>query len=326
MGVATKPFISVNDNAKRIVDCLIEESDRLKLGVLRAGEATVIDAGINVEGSYQAGLLITEICMGGLGQASLTIRKYDDLDLPTITVFTSYPAIALLGSQLGGWKVSSGKFSALGSGPARALSLNPKQLYAQLGYRDRSEHAVLLLETSKIPDTELAMKVASECGVDAKNLYLIVAPTSSIVGTTQISGRIAETGLHKLHSLGVDPALILTAAGSAPVAPPHPDDLKAMGRTNDVIFFAGSTYYTARFGDDSELEEIVRKSPSSSSRDYGKPFYDVFKEAEFDFYRVDPNLFAPAEIAVTNVTTGRTFRAGSMNIPTLKKSIGYNQV
>ncbi len=326
MGKMIKPILSVNDNAKEIVDLLIKDKDRLKLSILNKGGATIIDAGINVEGSYRAGALITDICMGGLGKTSITTRRYGDFDLPTVTVTTNHPAVALLGSQLAGWRIKSEEFFALGSGPARALSMQPKELYEEIKYQDRSKYAILLMETDQIPEKTVLELIAQKCGVDVEKVYLIVAPTSSIVGSTQISGRIAETGLHKLHAIGVDPLLVLSAAGSAPIAPQHPDNLQAMGRTNDVIFFAGSTYYTIKFNDDTKLEEVVRKTPSMSSKDYGKPFYEVFKEANFDFFRIDPGLFAPAEITMTNLTTGKTFKAGSMNLETLQKSIGYSSI
>ena len=53
-----------------------------------------------------------------------------------------------------------------------------------------------------------------------------------------------------------------------------------------------------------------RRSRSSSSKDYGKPFSEIFKEVAYDFYRIDPMLFAPATIAITSLVSGKTFRAG----------------
>jgi len=34
-------------------------------------------------------------------------------------------------------------------------------------------------------------------------------------------------------------------------------------------------------------------APQPGSRDYGKPFGAIFKEYGFDFYKIDPMLFAP---------------------------------
>jgi methenyltetrahydromethanopterin cyclohydrolase len=58
------------------------------------------------------------------------------------------------------------------------------------------------------------------------------------------------------------------------------------------------------------------------SKAYGKPFIEIFKEAKYDFYKIDPNLFAPAVLAVNNVKTGNTFKSGEINVRNLKESFG----
>ncbi len=67
---------------------------------------------------------------------------------------------------------------------------------------------------------------------------------------------------------------------------------------------------------------LQRQLPSSSSDGYGKPFYDVFKEAEFDFYKIDKGMFAPAEVVINDLRTGEMFRSGAVNVELLKKSFG----
>jgi methenyltetrahydromethanopterin cyclohydrolase len=283
---------------------------------------TFIDAGINSKGGFLAGKLITEICLGGYGEANLSSITYGDLKLPSIFVATDHPAIATLGSQFAGWKISVGKYFAMGSGPARALALKPKELYEKIGYRDESDVAVVLLETTEEPPPEVAEFIAKECNVAADKLYIIATPTSSIAGSVQISGRVVETGLHKLTEVGLDPKCVLYGCGSAPIAPIHPKFAKAMGRTNDMILYGGSTMYIVDHESDEKLREITEKVPSSTSKDYGKPFAELFKEAGYDFYKIDPGLFAPASITVNNIRTGAVFKAGEVNVAIIKKSIG----
>jgi methenyltetrahydromethanopterin cyclohydrolase len=67
----------------------------------------------------------------------------------------------------------------------------------------------------------------------------------------------------------------------------------------------------------------VEKAPSNASRDYGRPFIEIFKEAKYDFYKIDPNLFAPAVIMVNNAKTGKTFKAGELNAEILANSLGF---
>jgi methenyltetrahydromethanopterin cyclohydrolase len=208
----------------------------------------------------------------------------------------------------------------MGSGPARALSLKPKEVYEKIGYTDSSDVAVLVLETSQEPPEEAVAKICEGCNVSPESLFLVLAPTSSVAGSVQISGRIVETGLHKLTELGLDPKLVTNACGYAPIAPVHPKLAQAMGRTNDAIIYAGTAYYAVN-ADDEELKGLLEKAPASASKGYGKPFMEIFKEAGYDFYKIDPGLFAPAVFVINNSKTGKTFRAGKTDIEVFKKSI-----
>jgi methenyltetrahydromethanopterin cyclohydrolase len=182
--------------------------------------------------------------------------------------------------------------------------------------------AVLVLETSKKPPDEVIQQVSKECKVAPKSLFLILVPTTSLAGCTQVSGRIVETGLHKLMKLGLDSQVVKHAWGSAPIVPVHPRFDEAMGRTNDAILYAGTAYYMVSYENDEKLERLVNKAPSSASKSYGRPFLEIFKEAGYDFYKIDPGLFAPAVIVVNNVKTGKIYRAGNLNIEVFKRSIG----
>jgi len=317
-----KPKQSVNRLAHNLVKRLCDHADEFGVLVKKMPSgATVIDAGIKAQGGYGAGQIITEICLGGLGKAEIIYKRYGDLELPSVFVYTDYPVISTLGSQFAGWQIKSGKYVAMGSGPARALSLKPKELYENIGYEDVSDVAVLVLETSKEPPEEAVAKISEECNVDSENLFLVLVPTSSVAGSVQISGRIVETGLHKLTELGFDPKLVTHAFGYAPLAPVHPELAQAMGRTNDAIIYGGTAYYTVSCDDDEELKRLLEKAPASASNSYGKPFMEIFKEAEYDFYKIDPGLFAPAVFMINNSKTGKTFRAGKIDMEVFKKAI-----
>jgi len=71
-----------------------------------------------------------------------------------------------------------------------------------------------------------------------------------------------------------------------------------------------------------ELKEYVKKVPSLNSKDYGKPFYTTFQEAGFDFFKVDAGMFAPAEITINEVNSGKTFTSGKINTEVLLESFG----
>ncbi|MBE2900582.1 methenyltetrahydromethanopterin cyclohydrolase [Methanothermobacter thermautotrophicus] len=319
-------MVSVNLEAKKIVDRMIERADDLKINVdkLENG-STVIDCGVNVDGSIKAGELYTGVCLGGLADVGISIPGdlSERFALPSVKIKTDFPAVSTLGAQKAGWSVSVGDFFALGSGPARALSLKPAETYEEIGYRDDADIAILTLEADKLPGEDVTDMIAEECDVAAENVYVLVAPTSSLVGSIQISGRVVENGTYKmLEALHFDVNKVRYAAGIAPIAPVDPDSLKAMGKTNDAVLFGGRTYYYIESEEGDDIKSLAENLPSSASEGYGKPFYDIFREADYDFYKIDKGMFAPAEVVINDLRTGEVFRAGFVNEELLMKSFG----
>lgn len=316
--------LSVNRMAWKLAETLLDNQDfyGVKASKSTSG-ATIVDAGVNALGGFQAGRIIAEICMGGCGKAHIDFKNYGDLELPSITVCTDQPAIAALGSQFAGWRIKDGDSIAIGSGPARALALKPKEIYEEIGYKDFSDRAVLTLESNKLPSGMLIEKVTGACNVKAEKLIVIVAPTASIAGLVQVAGRIVEVGIHKLRTLGLSPKTIRYACGYAPIPPLCSDFEVAMARTNDAILYGGTVYCTVEYDDDAALKKIVAQAPSGTSKDYGKPFLQIFREADRDFYKIDHNLFAPATLMVNNAKTGRVFKAGAANPRVLLRSLGF---
>ncbi len=324
--------ISLNIGALGLVQKLRNEAEKYNVIVEETQSgATLIDAGIKADGGFFAGEIITEICLGGYGKANVTPIQYGNMVLPSVFVITDHPALSTLGSQFAGWQIKGEGFSAIASGPARALALKPKHLYEKLKYKDEANTAVLVLETENEPPEAVIKQIAEKCKVTPKNLFLIMFSTTSLAGATQVSGRIVETGLHKLERLGLDPLIVRHAWGYAPIVPIHPSSGEAMGRTNDAILYGGVTNYTLKYEDELKLENIVKQAPSSASKtlqearrlaEKNPRFLDIFKEAGFDFYKIDPNIFAPAVVAINNMRTGKTFRAGSLDIEVLKGSLG----
>lgn len=322
-----KKTLSVNRLAYKLLEKLCENPEFYGVKIEKSDSGTtILDAGINAKGGFQAGKIITEICMGGCAKARITHRNYGDLELPSIFVYTDQPLIATLGSQYAGWQIKEKDYFAIGSGPGRALALKPKEIYKEIGYKDDFDKATILLETDKFPPKKLIERLARDCRVSFENLTIILTPTTSIAGATQVSGRIVETGIHKLRKLGLNPRVISQAWGCAPIPPIHPKFINAMARTNDAILYGGTAYFTVEYEDEEELRTIVEKAPSKASKNYGKPFIEIFKEAKYDFYKVDPNLFAPAVLIINNVKTGKTMKAGELNVDILAKSLGFNQV
>ena len=92
-----------------------------------------------------------------------------------------------------------------------------------------------------------------------------------------------------------------------------------MSRTNDAILFGGQVHLFVNAGDE-DAQQLARDLPSNTSEDYGRPFAEVFKSVNYDFYKLDPLLFSPARVTVSSLRTGHSFQAGEINLTALNKS------
>ncbi|MEQ1601447.1 MAG: methenyltetrahydromethanopterin cyclohydrolase [Methylophilaceae bacterium] len=318
----TSNWPSVNSLTNPLVQYLVDNAKSLRIGVEKhASGATIIDAGIKFPGGLEAGRLIAEICMGGLGHVSLqtstTFAHWPWL----LSVHSNNPILSCLGSQYAGWSLAHEKFFSLGSGPGRALA-GREELYKELGYKDSSNAAALVLESDKAPPQEVIEKVARDTGVAAENLTFILTPTRSLAGTVQIVSRVLEVAMHKIHTLHFPLDHVVDGMASAPVPPPAPDFLQGMGRTNDAILFGGHAHIFVK-GSDEAAAKLALELPSSTSRDYGRPFAEVFKSVNMDFYKIDPMLFSPAAVTITALESGNSFVGGKLDAALLDQSFGY---
>jgi methenyltetrahydromethanopterin cyclohydrolase len=313
--------LGMNEQATEIADSMMENAALLRVSSdVLPGGARVIDAGVAVDGGYDAGLALAEICMGGLGSIAYAPVQIGGQSWPGVTVWTDHPAVSCMASQYAGWAISVEKFFAMGSGPLRAHARVERELFDKLEYAEDAEHGVLVLEGRTLPSDAVASWVAQKAKLQPSQLTFVVAPTASLAGGVQISARILETGLHKMEVLGFDVRRVVSAMGTAPIPPVAKNDLRAIGRTNDCILYGGQARYTIRAGD-AELAGLAAKVPASASRDYGTPFYEIFQRYDGDFYKIDPLLFSPAEVWLTSTETGRTFHAGRLNPDVIEASL-----
>ncbi len=317
------PSMSVNARAAVLVDKLKSVCTELKVAVT-AGELgeSLIDAGAKQPGSIAAGLLIAEICMGGLATVELAASSATPRWPWTLLVRSSNPITACLASQYAGWRLTGGEgkqaFFALASGPGRALARKEK-LFEELAYQDRAERATLVLEANGPPPASVVQKVAQDCGLAPEQLTFIYTPTQSLAGAVQIVARVLEVALHKAHELHFPLDRIVEGMGAAPLSPPHPDMVTAMGRTNDAIIYAGRTHLFVT-GTTADARALAEQLPSTTSRDYGEPFAHIFKRFKGDFYAIDPMLFSPAQVSVTAIESGQTFHNGHVDLKLLDAS------
>jgi methenyltetrahydromethanopterin cyclohydrolase len=311
--------LSLNQRAHARADLLAADAAALRVAVQTLPDGTrVIDCGSDVPGGLEAGRAFAEITMGGLGSVSFGPLVIEGRWLPALTVVTDHPALACLGSQYAGWKIDRDGYFAMASGPGRAL-IRAEDLFDDLDVDERASTAVLCLETRDEPPPELAADVAERAGVAPGDLTLLFAPTASLAGGVQVAARIVETALHKLHEIDFDVRRVVSGFGTCPLPPVAGKDPEAIGRTNDAVLYGGQVELTVDAPDD-ELEAIIDRVPSSASKDHGEPFGTVLEAADWDFYKIDPLLFSPAEVRLVSVGSGRSFHAGGVEPAVLERS------
>src|SRR5581483_13929 len=308
--------VSMNERATELVEAMVADAAALGIEVRRLDSgARLVDC---ARGGLQAGLGFAGACMGGLGRLDPVPVAVGERTWPGVSVVVDQPAAARLAAQYAGWKLEHDDFFAMASGPGRALA-RAEDLFDELTWREEAMEAVLCLETGQEPPAEIVEKVAERCGVEATAITFLIAPTASICGSVQISARVVETALHKLHELGVDPARVRHGWGCCPIAPVAKNDPAAIGRTNDAVLYGGTVHMWIE-GNDDEVAELAGKLPSSASEAFGTPFGELLEAADWNFYDIDPMLFSPAAATLTSTESGRAHHGGELAPEVLERS------
>jgi len=317
--------VQLNERALRLCSSIVESSSELRIGAFACPSgARLIDFGVSFFGGLEAGLCLARVCLAGLGTVSYAPGDSSLWPGPTVAVATDHPIAACMASQYAGWQLagkddeSGDKYFAMGSGPMRAAA-GREELFETIGLTESAAGVVGVLECGQLPPPSLCRKIAEACSVKPSQLTLLFAPTASQAGSVQIVARSVETTLHKLHQLGFDLSRIISGYGTAPLPPVAKNDMAGIGRTNDAVLY-GSRVTLWVTGDDETLCELGPKVPSCASRDYGEPFGSIFARYDYDFYKIDPHLFSPAEVTLMNIDTGKAFTYGAVNPEVIRQS------
>ena len=310
---------SINKFSNKLLNSLIEEKNRLNINIQKGPlNCRIVDAGIDIQGSIEAGIRISEICLGGLGKVSISPNHNINFSSFCVSVHSSLPVLACLGSQYAGWSLSHENFFSLGSGPIRSI-VQKEEIFNDLDYKDKNKRSIAILEVDKLPPEKIVKKVSIDSKISPENLTFILTPTTSICGNIQVVARVLEVAIHKIHELKFPLKRIIHGMGYAPLPPLAKNFISGMGRTNDAIIYGGVVQLIVDSPED-EIIELVKKLPSSSSSDYGKPFEEIFKKYNNDFYKIDGSLFSPALIIINSIKTGKSYKAGKLNEKLIQKS------
>ncbi|MEM4781806.1 MAG: methenyltetrahydromethanopterin cyclohydrolase [Halalkalicoccus sp.] len=307
---------SLNRMSLELVDEAIDFAGELNVAVSELEtETTVLDFGVETDGGIEAGLLLCEIQTAGLSTVQTRMDAVGGVPMPFVELSTDQPARSILCAQKAGWELATEDFEGLGSGPARALVAEEEE-FARVGYEDVFDFAVLAVESDELPTPAAARQVADLTGVDPGAVYLPTFPTASLAGSVTMAARAAELAVFRLSELGYDPLDVVTASASAPVAPVAGSEEAAIGRTNDALAYGGRAHVVVR----EEFDRFAEVA-STASDEYGRPFVEIFEEADWDLYGVPESVFAPAEVTI-DVLGGATYHYGERNEALLESSFG----
>ena len=270
--VALEGRPSVGKAAEPLVRSLVQEAAALRVAVTRApGGAQLIDAGIAVPGSLEAGRRIAEICMGGIGWVAsgrpLEPRRLavcvGCLDRRSRARLPRQPVCRLAAQpRRGRWCLVR---HGLGAGPgARGQG---GAVRASWAISTRSETACFVLETDRSPPDGLVARVADDCGLPAEALTFILTPTSSLAGIVQITARVLE---------------VAPAQGACAGLPDRPGARRAGPRTPA----AAGARHAGRHGPHQRRHPVRRRGPAVRRRPRGRGARARARSAELGLARL----------------------------------------
>lgn len=319
LNLDSKQQASIARRCNGLVSTLIERAWEYGLAIqtLPCG-ATLIDAGVDVLGSFEAGRILIEICHGGLANASLGLTDIGGFLLPQVTVESFHPTISTYGLQAS-YPLSADEPEVRLSGPIR--------LYLDGEVAMENPAAIAVIESDRLLDDEFALALAERSNLPPRSLTLIVIPGWSVVGAVQIAGRVNESVIFTLEeSLKIDSRKIVQMIGQAPVCPVSRIDSSEEKRPypDDFIHYAGEVVLTLLASPEDDLERLAHLLSFASTSIYGSLFHDILAAADGIFEAI-PDLIhinKPAQVTIADLSTGRTAHTGVKDVALLTALLG----
>ena len=298
----------IAERTSKLVGELIRDAHAIGVSVLRGrrGE-TIVDCGVHESGSWEAGRRIVEISQGGMARARVDLSEIDGIPLPGITVESGNPPLSAFGLQVS-MPIDEVDSAIRVSGPilARFESSRVALAHEELAIVPGWGTAVIEANHLDLDDVVGALEARSR--IPAERLTLVVVPTGSVAGATQIAGRINECVVFTWEeSLGATADAVRHLLGSVPIAPAGSAGLCP----DDFIHYAGSAVATV----DSaglDLAALAARLTFESTPIHGRRFADLLAEAGGVFEAIPGlvDLNKIAQITLIDARNGATFAAG----------------
>jgi len=290
-----KILAAIADRSAGLVSALCDRAGEYGLDVrtMPCG-TTLIDAGVDVSGSFAAGLRVIELCHGGLASAALGLVDLGGFILPQVTVESLHPAFSTYRLQAS-YPVNVETPEIRVCGPIR--------LWLDQTVADESPiPGTVVIESDRLPDDTTVLTIAERSGLPPRSLTLM---NECVVFT------LAE-------SIHFDLSKVRHTVGQAPICPvgraaqkqPYPDDF---------IHYAGKVTLTVAAAPEDDLEALAHRLTFASTAVYGSFFHELLAQAGGVFKNI-PELIdinKPAQVTINDLATGRTVHAGSPDIARL---------
>ena len=107
----------------------------------------------------------------------------------------------------------------------------------------------------------------------------------------------------------------------APVAPLVKDEVEAMGRANDALFYGATTILYADAPDE-VIAPIVEGFcfDVNSGEFWGTPFVSIFRHFHCNWFEVPDLVDSPAKLIINSLQSGHSFVGGQINLQVLSRS------
>ena len=305
----------IANRSAQLLQSLKQDACVLGLGVshLENG-AAVIDCGVKASGSLEAGRRITEISQGGMASARLGTTEIAGTVLPELTVDSWLPKVSAYGLQVS-IPLSEVDPAIRVSGPILARC-SEGRFEARREDLGNSAWGIAVVEAEDLPSERLSDALARRSGLSPADLNLIVVPSNSLAGATQIAGRINECVLFTLEeSLGIDCSCISQILASVPVSLSLDIGAGHPVTPDDFIHYLGRVVLSVTSDTGMDWEPVASQLVFRSTSAYGTLFSQLLADAGGVFEDIPGliDLNKVAQVTVIDSLSGRSFSAGDRN-------------
>ncbi len=303
-----------------LVDGLLRDAPMLEISQ-REGPcgACVVDCGVAVRGSWEAGRRLAVIAHGGMMTARLGVADVGGRPVAELTCASWRPTLSTHGLQVS-FALHEVDARIRVSGPVRAAMAGQIPRRGALSRRlrgVRNPWGVAVVESETLPGAAAVRALARRAGLPPRDVTLLVVPSRSLAGVAQIAGRVNECVLFTMvECLGLEVAPVTALLGAVPLAPCGAGSLIT---PDDLIHYAGRVVVTVDAPAGWDLQAVADGLVFSSSPGYGRLFSDLLREAGGVFEAIPGlnDLQKVAAVALVDCRSGACAHAGGVELERL---------